>query len=134
MPGGDRTGPMGAGPRTGRSAGYCAGFDGPGYLNPGYGGGFGGGFRGAGRGGAPWGGGRGRVWGGGRGRGFFRRLGWFAPPIGASYPSSPPSQSETLSASGEIEALKSQAEYFRGALEAIEKRLEELSKEIKQGE
>lgn len=31
---GDGTGPMGAGPRLGRSAGYCAGFNVPGYMNP----------------------------------------------------------------------------------------------------
>lgn len=34
MPGGDRTGPLGEGPRTGRGAGYCAGNDEPGYKNP----------------------------------------------------------------------------------------------------
>jgi hypothetical protein len=34
MPGGDRTGPAGLGPMTGRGAGYCAGFDVPGYANP----------------------------------------------------------------------------------------------------
>lgn len=33
MPGGDRTGPIGAGPMTGRGAGYCAGFDLPGFAN-----------------------------------------------------------------------------------------------------
>ena len=38
MPGGDRRGPMGAGPRTGRGAGYCAGYATPGYMNPGSGG------------------------------------------------------------------------------------------------
>lgn len=31
MPTGDRTGPMGEGPRTGRARGYCSGFDTPGY-------------------------------------------------------------------------------------------------------
>ncbi|MDD2512757.1 MAG: DUF5320 family protein [Proteiniphilum sp.] len=31
MPSGDRTGPMGQGPRTGRARGYCSGFDAPGY-------------------------------------------------------------------------------------------------------
>ena len=30
MPRGDRTGPRGQGPRTGRGLGYCAGYDGPG--------------------------------------------------------------------------------------------------------
>ena len=61
MPGGDRTGPRGLGPRTGRAAGYCAGYAVPGYMNPdvpgygrgfgfGRGRGFGRGFRGRGRG------------------------------------------------------------------------------------
>ena len=35
MPGGDRTGPAGMGPMTGRAAGYCAGYPVPGYMNPG---------------------------------------------------------------------------------------------------
>ena len=34
MPRGDRTGPMGFGPMTGRGAGYCAGFGMPGFMNP----------------------------------------------------------------------------------------------------
>ncbi len=33
MPGGDRTGPAGAGRMTGRAAGFCAGNDVPGYLD-----------------------------------------------------------------------------------------------------
>jgi len=33
MPAGDRTGPLGLGPKTGRAAGYCAGFAGPGFSN-----------------------------------------------------------------------------------------------------
>ena len=51
MPFGDRTGPLGLGPMTGRAAGYCAGYPVPGYLNPipgrgfGRGAGFGGGGR-----------------------------------------------------------------------------------------
>jgi len=60
MPRGDRTGPGGTGPMTGRGAGYCAGYPVPGYANPvgGYG-------RGFGRG-------RGRGFGRGGGRGFGR--------------------------------------------------------------
>lgn len=53
MPSGDRTGPMGQGPRTGRGMGYCNGNDVPGYANPGPGRGLGRGFgggRGMGRG------------------------------------------------------------------------------------
>ena len=34
MPAGDRTGPFGLGPMTGRQAGYCAGYPLPGYMNP----------------------------------------------------------------------------------------------------
>jgi len=34
MPGGDRTGPQGEGPRTGRGLGYCADNDQPGYETP----------------------------------------------------------------------------------------------------
>ncbi len=70
MPGGDRTGPEGRGPKTGRGEGYCTGNDEPGFTDPGPRRGFGFGF-GAGRG-AGWGrgrGGRGRGF-GGRGRGF----------------------------------------------------------------
>ena len=39
MPRGDRTGPGGMGPMTGRAAGYCAGSGTPGFMNP-YGGRF----------------------------------------------------------------------------------------------
>jgi hypothetical protein len=41
MPAGDRTGPWGLGPRTGRGLGYCSGFQAPGYMFPGPGLGFG---------------------------------------------------------------------------------------------
>lgn len=34
MPRGDRTGPAGRGPMTGRGAGYCAGYPVPGFMNP----------------------------------------------------------------------------------------------------
>lgn len=60
MPRGDRTGPWGFGPMTGRGMGYCAGYPYPGFMNPGPGFGFGPGF------------GMGR----GLGRGFGRGRGW----------------------------------------------------------
>ena len=41
MPRGDRTGPAGQGPMTGRGMGFCTGFNVPGYMNPGFGRGFG---------------------------------------------------------------------------------------------
>jgi hypothetical protein len=34
MPRGDRTGPLGQGPGTGRGAGYCGGSADPGFANP----------------------------------------------------------------------------------------------------
>ena len=55
MPRGNRTGPMGMGPMTGRAAGYCAGYPVPGNLNPFFvGGPRGRGFGGAGRGWCHW--------------------------------------------------------------------------------
>ena len=33
MPRGDRTGPFGEGPQTGRRMGYCAGYEHPGFVN-----------------------------------------------------------------------------------------------------
>ena len=72
---GDKTGPDGAGPMTGRAAGYCAGYSVPGYSNPtiGYG-------RGRGRG-------HGRGLGRGWGRGFVR--GRFAYPQTVVQPNYP---------------------------------------------
>jgi hypothetical protein len=71
MPWGDRTGPWGLGPMTGRAAGYCAGYPVPGYMNPipGFG----------------WGFGFGRGWGRGFGRGFRRWL-WTYPWYGYQPP------------------------------------------------
>jgi len=65
MPGGNRTGPVGNGPRTGRGLGYCSGYESPGFtkvspLSRGFGRGLGRG-RGFGRG----------FW--RYGRGFWRR-------------------------------------------------------------
>jgi len=73
MPFGDRTGPRGMGPMTGRGAGYCAGFSQPGFANPipgrgWFGFGFGWGLRHN-----SWGG----SWGRGRGRWFGWR--WSSP-------------------------------------------------------
>lgn len=68
MPRGNKTGPQGQGPMTGRGAGFCAGYTVPGYANdavPGCGGRFGAGYR--------HGNGRGQGF-GGRGLGFQQRL------------------------------------------------------------
>ncbi len=120
MPRGDRTGPRGIGPMTGRGAGFCAGFEMPGYTNPLPGRGFGMGF-GSGRGARGRGGG-----GGGRGwRNMFyatgqpgwMRFGAAAAPVANADPAL------------EKQALKNQADYLQGELDLIRKRLEEVEKE-----
>jgi hypothetical protein len=90
MPAGNGTGPLGLGPITGRAAGYCAGFPGPGSMNPVSGRGFvGGAVPGAygpaayGRGMVPYG--YGAVYPAAWGRGFGRLgrgLGWFGRGFG----------------------------------------------------
>ena len=114
MPGGDRTGPEGTGPMTGRAAGFCAGYGTPGYMNAG-GRGLGMGF---GRGGGFGGGGRGC-----RNRFYATGLpGWMRGGRGATMPSEPaPAQ--------ELAMLKGQAEYFEGALAELKKRMEEIQVE-----
>lgn len=102
MPRGDRTGPLGAGPMTGRAAGTCAGFAAPGYAN--FGGGRGRGM-GYGRGGA----GRGCAVGRGLGRGW----------IGAAT-AVPPTGDQTLA------VLKQQAQQLQVDMELIQSRIQEL--------
>lgn len=126
MPGGDRTGPLGLGPMTGRAAGYCAGLSVPGYANPLCGRGF-------------WGGGRGR----GGGRGLRCRLyapgfaGWSPFLMGwpaavaatwpaASYASYGSPFVPAMTRRQEIDALKGQAEYFEDVLDGLRRRIEQL--------
>ena len=123
MPRGDRTGPNGAGPMTGRRAGFCAGNNLPGYANPnnfGYGGGGQFGYRGGG------GGGRG---GGGGGRG--RRNMYYATGLtawqrdAAAY--QPPNRQPTEAE--ELEILKNEAASMEKALKEINKRMTKLEKD-----
>ena len=108
MPGGNRKGPLGSGPKTGRGLGYCAGYDEPGYTTaPDQG--LGRGFR--------WGG-RGR--GGGRGR-RNRFNADFWPGRGRAafaVPGVPPED--------DVESLKVQAQELQNALQEIQARLEKL--------
>jgi len=120
MPGGDRTGPLGLGPMTGRAAGYCAGYGVPGFANPYVWGGFGRG-RGWGRG---WGRGFGRGW--GRRWGFF---GWGVPPVAPTAAGAPVYGAPTLTRDQELQMLKTQAEQFQQVLNDVQKRIEELEKE-----
>ncbi|MBP7831251.1 MAG: DUF5320 domain-containing protein [Kiritimatiellae bacterium] len=118
MPGGDKTGPAGMGPMTGRAAGYCAGYGAPGYANAGWGRGFGMGF------------GRGRGGGFGGGRGWRHRFyatgvpGWARPgvPYGPAHAAAPTEEQE-------LEMLNRRAEYFGDALADVKKRIEELQAE-----
>jgi hypothetical protein len=109
MPFGDRTGPLGQGPRTGRGAGFCSGFAAPGSMNRG------GGFGRLGRGH----GGRGR-------RNWFRATGltgWqrAAASLDAAGPAEPGRERELAS------LLRSQTDRFEAALESIRKRIEDLA-------
>ena len=122
MPGGDRTGPAGMGPMTGRAAGFCAGYSAPGYMNPVGGRGY-------------WGWGRGGGWGRGRGRGFgWARAGYDWPAWGGAVnqyayggaPSAP-----IMTAEQELGGLKQQADYFQDTLGEIKKRIEQLEAESK---
>ncbi|HNY87925.1 MAG TPA: DUF5320 domain-containing protein [Candidatus Hydrogenedentes bacterium] len=106
MPRGDRTGPLGMGPKTGRAAGFCAGNDRPGFMNPAGGGmGFG----------------RGAGCGGGRGRG--RRNMFLATglPGWQRFGAAPAVAPET-----ETQLLREQANALTTELEKVLRRLEAL--------
>jgi hypothetical protein len=100
MPRGDQTGPTGAGPMTGRGAGYCAGFANPAMPPRGPGFGFGGGRRG--------------------GRHMFYTTGL---PGWQRFGNAP------LATQQEAVALKAQADWLKAQLDAIDKRIEELGRE-----
>ncbi len=114
MPRGDRTGPMGMGPRTGRGAGYCVGAGVPGYANPVSGRGFG------------FGAGSGRGFGGG-GRGWRHRFyatglpGWMRY---GGYETPDPNFIPVR----EDEILKNRADFLQSELNTIHKRLDEIAK------
>lgn len=112
MPRGDSTGPMGMGPMTGRQAGYCAGYNMPGFANN------------AGRRGTGMGFERGVNF-GGRGGGLRRRNRFFATGV----PGRAPFAASFLRTDPETEkqALRSQAEYLQTEMDAIKKRLDELN-------
>jgi hypothetical protein len=117
MPWGDRTGPRGYGPRTGRGLGYCAGYPSPGYT------------RGAGMG-MGWGRGGGRGWGRGRGWGWTGTFydPYYGPPaaVPAYLPGPTPPDPEQ-----EAKYLEQTLSNLRKEIEAIEKRLVKLAEEAK---
>lgn len=122
MPGGDRTGPRSEGPRTGRAAGYCEGYDSPGYANPGPG--YGGrGMRG-GAGGMR--GGMGGMMGGGRGRGYRNIYYATGLPLwmrGGRYPEV---RNDTASAADDIGSLKQEADFLEERLKSIIERIRDI--------
>ena len=138
MPGGDGTGPGGMGPMTGRAAGFCAGYQVPGYMNPiggrGYWG-WGRGFRGGGRGR--------RNWYYATGLPGWQRAAYGMPAWGSAvspyayggavnpyaYGGAP--FAPTIAPQQELDALKGQAEYLEDALDGIKKRIEELESQDK---
>lgn len=142
MPAGNRTGPGGMGPRTGRGMGYCSGYDAPGWANSGPG------QRFYGRGGR---GTRGGQWGGyGPGGGGRGRRNWYyatglprwARGPGFSGPGAPPEQAYGAGYGAysdapyaappkeqEIEMLKGEAQWLKEQLDAINERMGELSQE-----
>jgi hypothetical protein len=106
MPGFDRTGPAGAGPRTGWGRGLCGTTAGaPRFSWSGL-------LRGIGRGGLPWGGGKGRCF----GRGTSWWSGRFASPM------------PFLPAKNEAEVLKNELAAAEAEIAAMKSRLEELEK------
>ena len=124
MPGGDRTGPMGQGSKTGRAMGYCSGSDSPGYTT----GVPAGAGRGAGRGAGV---GMGRGAGRGAGRGFrcrripgFGRAGGFAargdyPGYYYPAPAQASAESEVDFLENQIISLKQEIEGLTGRLKAL---------------
>jgi len=137
MPGGDRTGPMGMGPRTGRSLGFCEGYPEPGYTKPGFGRGF------YSRGGVFGGGGRGR-----RNQYYATGLpGWarygrgmqawgISPQIPAGYSTTPGYYGEPLtpvvSEEDRINFLKDQAKYLEESLSEIKRQISEVKSKPKE--
>ena len=124
MPRGDRTGPMGFGPMTGRGAGFCAGYTMPGYMNPLAGRGYGG--RGFGGGGRGW---RNQFY--ATGLPGWARAGMGVPAWGAGlYPYAAPG-SPAMPAGAEVAALKAQAGYLEQTLDALRQRIQTLESEAK---
>lgn len=113
MPRGNRTGPEGLGPMTGRAAGYCAGFSVPGYDS-----------LGGGRGAAGFGPGGRRGWGYRYAPGFHAR--------GRRYPEWPGRYYPMLTEERELDVLKTEKEALTGEIKAIQDRIEALEREREQ--
>lgn len=103
MPGGDKTGPQGNGPMTGRALGYCAGNDSPGFAS-----------------------GQGFGWGRGRGA-FGARRGWFGRGFRWGYGAQGylPNQDAQDRNVQSQDAIKQEMDMLRKRLSQLEKKLED---------
>jgi hypothetical protein len=114
MPGGDKTGPLGMGPISGRGAGYCTGNDVPGFAN------MGGGF--------------GRRMGG---RGWRHRFyatgipGWARGGYGYDFESFRLQRDPRIASRDELNRLRDQANQCESTLKAVNARIEELERHQK---
>ena len=102
MPRGDRRGPDGIGPMTGRGLGYCNRYNDPGYTKqaPRGGMGFGRGF--------------------GQGAGYGRRFSWRA--------NAPYAPAAAYEPQDELQALKNEAKQMKESLDAVSERIKEMEK------
>ena len=114
MPGGDRTGPVGGGSMTGRRAGFCAGYQVPGYENPRFG--FGRGF------------GRGLGIGFGRGYWGLDRSSLRKYPYQDQY-YNPMKYPQVISKEEKKTYLEETIKNLEGEIKSIRKRIEKISKE-----
>ncbi len=115
MANGNKRGPQNQGPKTGRGMGYCAGFNTPGYMNPGQG--SGGGFgRGGGRGFGGYGYRHGATGMPGRQRGAMGMPPW---DQGVQEPSQ----------ENELEFLKEQVQMHTDSLDEIRRRVDAMEKD-----
>lgn len=110
MPRGNRTGPDGMGPMTGRGMGFCAGYDQPGFMN-GPGGGMG----------------RGRGFGGGGGRRGRRNMvyatgqpGWARSGGWGGVAPAPDPQTEREALGQQAQALQTQLDQIQSRLDALQ--------------
>jgi hypothetical protein len=115
MPRGNRTGPAGLGPLTGRGAGFCAGYEMPGYANHV----MGRGFSGRGRGGAFGRGRRNMYWATGM-------PGWARSGYGPIDAGAYPFPEAVRSPRQEAKALKDQVKYMQDSMNALNERIKEL--------
>ena len=108
MPGGDRTGPMGKGPRSGRGAGYCGGAggapSGAGFLSR-----MGGAFFGQGRGSC--------------GRGWRNMLNAMGAPASMQSGAAGVTPAEVPASEAERQSLEDQVEMLQSQLDEVKRQL-----------